>query len=315
LVLTVSLAYTKYINIYKQIEILMPPEIDQATYDTILAFQKAEATDMVVYRRMAQREKHDAHADILLQIANDEAEHYNIWKSYTKRDVKPSFIKSSWYTILLVLLGYTFVLRLMERGEQGTAKSYAKLPEALPEVEQIIARELEHEETLIGILDEERLKYVGAIVLGLNDALVELTGTLAGLSLALANTRVIAAAGIITGIAATLSMAASNYLAEKAENNQNAFRASLYTGFTYLGTVVLLIIPYLVFPEDMYLWALAVMLIVVILVILAFNFYISVAQKLPLWSRFAHMAGISLTVALISFLIGLAARAFLGVDI
>ncbi|GHT79069.1 membrane protein [Actinomycetota bacterium] len=293
----------------------MAQKFDRNTLKAIAAFQKAEATDMVVYSRMAKLEKHDEHADILQQIANDEAEHYQTWKTYTKQEIKPNHIKATWYSILLVLLGYTFVLRLMERGEQGTAKAYAKLPGAIPEVQAMIANELEHEDMLIGILDEERLKYVGAIVLGLSDALVELTGTLAGLSLALANTRLIAMAGIITGIAATLSMAASNYQAEKAEHNPHALKASLYTGFAYLGTVIVLIVPYLLFPEDMYVWALATMLIVVILVILAFNFYVSVAQKLSFWSRFGQMAAISLGVAAISFVIGLAAKAILGVDV
>jgi VIT1/CCC1 family predicted Fe2+/Mn2+ transporter len=293
----------------------MPIDVDPATVKALIAFQKAEATDMLVYSRMAKREKHSHHAEILEQIAKDEGEHYQVWKRYTKCDVKHNYIKTTWYSILLVLLGYTFVLRLMERSEKNTAKRYEKHPDALPEIEKIIQNELEHEDMLIGILDEERLKYVGAIVLGLNDALVELTGTLAGLSLALANTRLIAMAGIITGIAATLSMAASNYLAEKADHNEHAFIAMLYTGFAYFGTVVLLILPYLLFPEDMYIWALTTMLIVVVIVILGFNFYISVAQKLPFWSRFGHMAAISLGVAAVSFVIGLAAKAILGVDI
>ena len=39
------------------------------------------------------------------------------------------------------------------------------------------------------MLDEERLRYIGSVVLGLNDALIELTGALAGLTLALQNTQ------------------------------------------------------------------------------------------------------------------------------
>jgi VIT1/CCC1 family predicted Fe2+/Mn2+ transporter len=264
---------------------------------------------------MARFEKHESHSTVLARIAADELDHYQTWKYYTQRDVRPDYLRSTWYTLLLVLLGYTFVLRLMERGELSTCKRYARLPHALPEVATIIDNELEHEEMLIGILDEERLKYVGAIVLGLNDALVELTGTIAGLTLALTNTRLVALAGIVTGIAATLSMAASNYLAEKADGNPNALKASLYTGVAYLLTVVVLILPYLLFPNDMYVWALVTMLGAVIAVIMFFNFYISVAQNQPFWSRFGRMAAISLGVAVISFLIGLVAKAVLGVDV
>jgi len=41
-----------------------------------------------------------------------------------------------------------------------------------------------------------------------------------------------------------------------------------------------------------------------ILIILVFNFYISVAKDLPFKQRFFEMAGISLGVAVISFIIG-----------
>ena len=59
-----------------------------------------------------------------------------------------------------------------------------------PACAQKIAEDEErHEQKLLAILDEERLQYVGSMVLGLNDALVELTGTLAGLTLALQNTK------------------------------------------------------------------------------------------------------------------------------
>jgi VIT1/CCC1 family predicted Fe2+/Mn2+ transporter len=293
----------------------MPLDIDESTMRTVLAFQKAEATDSVVYARMAKTEKHEAHRRTLEQIANDERDHYDIWRKYTGVEVPPDRIKATWYTVLMVLLGYTFVLRIMEKGENRTAKAYDSLPTAIPEIESIIAHEQEHEEQLIDMLDEERLQYVGAIVLGLNDALVELTGTIAGLTFALQNTRMVALAGIITGIAATLSMGASNYLAEKADHNPNALKAAAYTGIAYLATVIVLVLPYLVLGDADYLFAFIIMLIACVLIIFGFNFYISVAQQKPFWSRFGQMAAISLGVAAISFLIGLAAKAILGVDL
>jgi VIT1/CCC1 family predicted Fe2+/Mn2+ transporter len=289
--------------------------LSRDTRAVILAFQKAEATDHIVYQRMAKRERHEQHRAILERIAADEQEHYAVWKRYTGVEVAPNTLKAFWYTLLLYLLGYTFVLRLMEKGEDATAAAYASLSTAVPEITAIIAHEQEHEEALIEMLDEERLQYVGAIVLGLSDALVELTGTIAGLTFALANTRVVALAGIITGVAATLSMAASNYQAERAEHNPHALKASLYTGVAYLITVVILVTPYLLVPEEHYLVAFCIMLGAVILVILAFNYYISVAQRQPFLSRFGQMAAISLGVAAVSFVIGLAARALLGVDL
>jgi VIT1/CCC1 family predicted Fe2+/Mn2+ transporter len=293
----------------------MPFTLDDTTRQTLLNFQKAEATDSVVYARMARTEKHEDHRRTLEHISADEQDHYEIWKQYTGVDIAPNRIKAAWFTVLMVLLGYTFVLRIMEKGESRTADAYALLPTAISEIEMIIAHEQEHEEQLIDMLDEERLQYVGAIVLGLNDALVELTGTIAGLTFALQNTRMVALAGIITGIAATLSMGASNYLAEKADHNPNAFKAALYTGIAYLLTVVVLVLPYLLLGNADYVLAFVIMLIACVLIIFGFNYYISVAQQKPFWSRFAQMASISLGVAAISFLIGLAAKALLGVDL
>ncbi|MDR0347613.1 MAG: VIT1/CCC1 family protein [Coriobacteriales bacterium] len=293
----------------------MTSALDTATRSTLLAFQKAEATDSVVYARMAKTEKHESHRHTLEQIALDEREHYEVWKRYTGVDVPANRFRATLFTVLMILLGYTFVLRLMERGEDRTAEAYGKLTEAIPEIKEIIAHEQEHEEKLIAMLDEERLQYVGAIVLGLNDALVELTGTIAGLTFALTNTRMVALAAIITGIAATLSMGASNYLAEKADHNPHPLKAALYTGVAYLITVTVLVFPYLILDEHLYLLAFAIMLVSCIFIIFAFNFYLSVAQRLPFWSRFGHMAAISLGVAAISFIIGLAAKALLGVDV
>jgi len=48
------------------------------------------------------------------------------------------------------------------------------------------------------------------MVLGLNDALVELTGVITDVTFSLRNTRQMVLTGIATGIAATLSMMASN---------------------------------------------------------------------------------------------------------
>ena len=87
----------------------------------------------------------------------------------------------------------------------------------MPIAQHIAEEEEEHEKELIGLIDEERMKYTGAMVRGLSDALVELTGTLAGLTLSLLNTRLIAMVGLIIGIAASLSMAGSEYLATKSE--------------------------------------------------------------------------------------------------
>ena len=291
------------------------PELSEKLLKTALRNQQAEVTGAIVYDRMAQREKNTANAAILRRMASDERRHAVIWQHYTGREVAAKRRQILWYGILGWLLGYTFVIKIMERDEDLTAREYADLEAEIPEMADIRREEEEHERQLQDMLDEERLRYVGAMVLGLNDALVELTGTIAGLTLALADTRLVALAGIITGVSATLSMAASNYLAERADGKEDAFKSCVYTGIAYLITVVLLVLPYVLFPGDMYLAALGCMLLTVVLIILAFNYYISVAKSLPFKQRFVEMASISLGVAVVSFGIGLLAKHFLDVDV
>ena len=53
----------------------------------------------------------------------------------------------------------------------------------------------------------------------------------------------------------------------------------------------------------------------VLLIIAGFTYYTSVAQDQPFKSRFLEMAIISITVAVVSFLVGILAKKFLGVEI
>jgi VIT1/CCC1 family predicted Fe2+/Mn2+ transporter len=293
----------------------MPLENDDQLRQLILRFQKDELTDHHVYGILAKREKEPNNRAILERIANDEKEHVGIWQQYSGVEVAPERWRILLYSVLGFFLGYTFVIKIMENGEAKAIGDYQKLIDDVPEVKYILEHEKAHEAKLQNLLDEERLRYVGAMVLGLNDALVELTGTIAGLTLALRDTKIVALAGIITGVSATLSMAASNYLAERADEKPDALKSSIYTGVAYLITVVLLVMPYLLLPAERYVVVLIAMLVVVVLVIFFFNYYISVAKSLPFFQRFKEMAGISLGVAVISFAIGLIAKALLGVDV
>lgn len=281
----------------------------------MLKFQKNEITSSIIYTHFAKHLKDIKNKKVLMQIASEEGEHAKIWQRYTHQEVKPNRLKILWYVFLTYVLGYTFVVKLLENEEYSGAKDLEELKKEIPEVKHIIAQEEKHEQHLVNMLEEERLNYVGAMVLGLNDALVELTGTIAGLTFVLMNTTLIALAGIITGIAATLSMAASNYLAERVNGNPKAIQACIYTGIAYVVTVVLLVLPYLFFPVHMYLGALLTMIAVVVLVIFCFNYYISVVRSERFWPRFLEMASISLSVALISFLIGLLAKLCFNLDV
>ena len=280
----------------------------------ILGFQRTEITEYHIYSRLAKRIKSPENAKLLEKIAQDELRHYNEWKQHSGTDVRPQWLKVWWYYLISRIFGYTFGVKLMERGEEKAQKGYAEITASIPDAARIQHEEDEHEEQLIAMLSEERLEYAGSVVLGLNDALVELTGALAGLTLALQNVKLIALSGLITGIAAAMSMAASEYLSTRSENTtKNPARAALYTGIAYICTVFLLILPYLLFEN--YFFDLAWALTTAVIIIAAFNYYISVAKDESFRARFLEMAGLSLGVALFSFIIGYFIRMWLGIEV
>ena len=287
--------------------------IDSQAIEVIKKFQANEITEHHIYKNLAKREKDENNKKVLDKIADDEKKHYDIWKTYTNTDISPNKIKIGFYYWLARFLGLTFSINLMENGENKAQNNYSGLVEKIPEAKMIIDEENSHEKNLISLIEEDLLNYVGSIVLGLNDALIELTGVLAGLSFALQNTRLIAVAGLITGIAAALSMAASEYLSQKEDGNENPIRSSIYTGLTYIATVALLIAPYLIFSN--YLTCLIITLIIALLIIMAFTYYISVAKDLPFKHRFIEMAVISLSVAALTFVIGVLVKKYIGIDV
>ncbi len=289
-------------------------QISEDVRQKVILFQQTEITEHHIYKRLAKRIKSEENAKILDQIAEDELRHYKGWMEYTKEEVQPRWFFVWFYYIVSMLFGFTFGVKLMEMGEQAAQKNYSDVSKVIPEAIIYEKEEDKHEKQLIEMLDEERLQYAGSVVLGLNDALVELTGALAGLTLALQNTQLIALSGLITGIAASLSMAASEYLSTRSEKtSKHPIRAAVYTGIAYITTVTLLILPYLLF--DNYYIDLVISLSTAVIIIAVFNYYISVAKGESFRERFIEMAGLSLSVAAFSFVIGYFIRLWLGVEI
>ena len=281
----------------------------------VRSMQQNELTESVIYEKIAQFAKGEENKETLRRLAREEKAHYEIWKKYTGEELKPSKAKVLKYTLLARTLGFTFAVKLMERGEENAQAEYDLLASEVEESVVIRQQEEEHETALLAMLDEERLQYVGSMVLGLNDALVELTGSLAGFAFALQNNRLIALSGLLVGISATFSMASSEFLAARSEGRDDALKACSYTGIAYLLTVIALIAPYLLFGVTQFIPALICMLSVVVLIIAGFTYYTSVAQDQPFWKRFGEMATISITVAVVSFVVGILAKQFLGVDL
>lgn len=295
--------------------IYMTENISPASLAIIKKMQQGELTESVIYEEIAKFAKGDENKETLLRLAKEERNHYEIWKKYTGIEMKPEKAKVFKYKMIARILGFTFAVKLMENGEENAQSEYDQLASEVEESIYIREQEEEHEKALLAMLDEERLQYVGSMVLGLNDALVELTGSLAGFTFAMQNTKLIALSGLILGISATFSMASSEFLSARSEGRDDALKSCTYTGIAYLITVILLIAPYLIFGNSQYILALGCMLVIVILIIAGFTYYTSVAQDQPFKSRFLEMACISIGVAVISFVVGILAKKFLGLDL
>ncbi|MEE3315602.1 MAG: VIT1/CCC1 family protein [Candidatus Thermoplasmatota archaeon] len=285
----------------------------------LLKLQRMEATEAEVYRRLARMQKDPVNRSILEGISLEEERHETVIAGITGEEVRADMRKVRRQIMLARMFGFTFSVKMMEATEQDAAAEYRALG-----LDDIADEEEAHEENMIGMLDEERLRYSGSVVLGMSDALVELTGALAGLTFALQSLNLVALAGLVTGIAAAFSMGASEYLSSRAEKkSESAVKAAFFTWISYLITVLLLVSPYLLFNADSpdfqgleaHVQALLCTFAIGLLIVAVFNFYVSVVEEVSFSSRFMEMTGILGVVSLISYGIGIALRGLLGVEV
>lgn len=285
----------------------------EETLAIVRRMQDNEATDQRVYAALAKQASLQKNSEILEKMSHDEGLHCAVWGRYTGIESKADMFRVWLFVVLGKIFGLVFVINLMEGGEDDSAENYRKLMEELPEARSIMEDETRHEAQLAAMIHEEKLSYISSMVLGLNDALVELTGALAGFTLALNDNRMVGMAGFITGVAATLSMAASEYLSKKADTSEkHPLKAAVYTGVAYMITVAFLLLPYIVFESPLV--ALGFCLFDAALIILGFTYFVSVVRKESFVRGFTEMITISFSVAGISFLIGWAARSWLNID-
>jgi VIT1/CCC1 family predicted Fe2+/Mn2+ transporter len=254
-------------------------------------------------------------SELLKEISKDETKHYLVLRKLTNVDVKENKIQILLYKFLYYIFGVIFVVKLMERSEEDAVSMYSELLNENQDFKTILEDEERHEEDLIKLIEEERVYYVSSIVLGLNDALVEITGTISGLSSALQDAKTIGIAALITGIAASLSMAASEYISKKTDvlSKRNPLKASLYTFIAYFVVVLLLVLPF--FFVKNFIIGFTFSVIFGFLVVLVFSFYVSVIQNSSFKWTFTEMFSVVIGVVLITFAIGYIARKLFHVNI
>lgn len=285
-----------------------------------------ELFDHRIYRALAQRAPDEENRRLLSELAEHEERHFRYWLEVGGLD--PGSVRTSRlrHTVLLAttrLFGLAFIIRWLERGEEEAVRRYRGLlgtglldAEQEGRLRQIVDDELGHEHELEQRIGDERTDYLGAAVLGLNDALVELTGGLTGLASSIADPRLIAFSGLVVGFAAALSMAASNFLSVDigpSEGELRPGRAAAYTGTAYILVVVALVAPF--FIADDRIVALATAWTIAVAIIVAFAYYASVLQQSSFAKRLGQMLALGLGVAVVSFALGKAIGAVLGISV
>jgi len=286
------------------------PELRRKIIDN----QKAEVTEYTVYKKLSVCVKNEKDRELLTQLCKKELLHYGYWKNFSGIDIGPNKLMVNVYYFFARFLGLNFALQLME-GEGKHDKNFDKTlkEHGWYEIIALVDEEKKDEKGVLSKIDKSELLYTSSIVLGLNDALVELTGALVGFSFALQKPNLVAAAGAITGIAASFSMSTSEYLSSKEEQGKNPLRAGASTGLSYLLTVILMISPFFIFT-NIYV-SLAVVIGIALIIIFMFNFYISVAKNLPFLTRSGEMILISIGAAILNFAIGYIAKTVFKISV
>lgn len=279
----------------------------------LLKYQRNEITEHLVYLNLAKQTKGN-NAILLKKIADDELRHYHQFREYTGQDVRPDKVKVFFYSFITVVLGLTFTLKMMENGEEAAEESYETVEDSYPQIQKIIIDEVNHEQLLLAEVDDERLNYLGSIALALNNSAQEFTGIAVGLTFALQNAKATGSTTLVSGLAATLAMMASEYLSQKTEKNDgakgNPMKAALYAGGVYLGMVLMIVTPYFIFQSHIH--AMLVTVAAVFMVMVIFSFFMSVVKDLKFGKVLAEGLAITVVVVIASYVIGMLASKYLG---
>lgn len=290
-------------------------------------FARDELLDHLAYGALARRQRDAANKSLLHGFADQERVHSEFWARLAGdrlADVKVPRARLFGLLLLSRLLGFAFAIRQLERGEEETVARYEKMLSAgvldegaAARLREILEEERSHERAVESRLSDERVAYLGSAVLGLNDALIELTGGLTGLVSSIGDPLVIGFSGLVVGLAASMSMAASNFLSVGFSGNAEGDRprpmkAALYTGVAYLIVVLVLVAPFFVAERRI---ALAAMWTVAVAIIAGFSYYSSVVLEASFRRLFLQMLLLGLGIAVITFAIGRTISGIFGISV
>jgi len=270
-----------------------------------------------LYLALAARERNERNRRLLEELARDELKHYEFW-SRLSGPVQLGLRDRLKLRLLLALsrvAGKTFTIKLLERGEASTVGEYKRAAaelegELAAELARVIGDEERHESELASSLDELAVRQLGSIALGVSDAIIELTGVLAGFAGYTGSPVQVAAAGLIVGVSAALSMAAAAYSQAKHERGKSPPAAAAFTGLFYMLTVLALVAPLLLeVPTSL---GVALSLVCALAILAAFSFFSAVVMERPFLREYLENAAVIMTVSLVGYAFGQAVKELTG---
>ena len=298
-----------------------------------------EIVDYGVYHRLAEIERDGGLKILLGRLARMEKAHMHLWAEIAgisdgNTEKIPFIARLRIYAFLLArkLLGVAFITKLISRNEKLTLEKYnsaisrMKLtPKERKQINTIIHDERYNETDLNSRIKEYRgqLNYIGSIVFGLNDGLVEILAAVSGIAVIATTSTVVVVSGFIIGIAGTLSMAAGAYLSAKSHglvqeeieevDDLSPRQGALYCGTYYFLGALISIIPF-IFGLSGYTGILSAIILVSIVLTTA-SIIIAVVSGTSIRKRILEMLAISLGVVLATVILGTIARVYFGVVI
>ena len=277
-----------------------------------------EYTDSTLYERLSRTvDESSPFADVLKQLSATEGKHSEFWSRYAP-DEKPKLnrMKVLWILFLRRVLGLTFASRYLDRHELSVVKEYQEVAGMIPRddkaaFEEMVADEVQHEQEFAQKVESTAVRYISFVVLGLADALVEISGIHAG-SLGIYNkTELAGLAGITAGAAASLAMASAAFAQAKQGFHGSARLSALYTGVSYFVSAVLLATPYFLTASVIY--ALASSLVIAVAMLALTTYYSTVIANKPFARDFLEILGILLGATVALYFFGLAVHAETGI--
>lgn len=277
-----------------------------------------EFTDSKLYERLSKTVSSTSpFAGVLMHLSATEYKHYEFWKKYApEEEPKVDKVKLYWVLFLRRVLGLTFASRFLDRHESSVVKEYRALASLIPEAdktafEEMVADELEHEKEFAQKIESSAIRYISFVVLGLADALVEITGIHAG-SLGIYDiTEYAGIAGVTAGAAASLAMASAAFAQAKQGFQGSANLSAVYTGISYFITAIILAAPYFLTPSMVYALGTSLFLAVVILALI--SYYSTVISGKPFLRDFLEMLLIMFGVTVALYLFGHFIRVSTGI--